>query len=58
MTDQPLCWDRIGMVLLLGFTVTVMAQALGHAFGAAFDAQVSILPFNEKILFYVLFYTL
>ncbi|KAK6640242.1 hypothetical protein RUM44_011928 [Polyplax serrata] len=40
MTDQPLCWDRIGMVLLLGFTVTIMAQALGHAFGAAFDAQL------------------
>ncbi|KAL0267316.1 UNVERIFIED_CONTAM: hypothetical protein PYX00_009620 [Menopon gallinae] len=40
MTDQPLHWDRLGMVLLLGFTVTIMAQALGHAFGAAFDAQL------------------
>lgn len=43
MTDQPFYWDRIGMVLLLGFVTTIMAQALGHAFGAAFDAQVSYL---------------
>ena len=47
MTDQPLNWDRIGMVLLLGFTVTIMAQALGHAFGAAFDAQVR--NFHQKL---------
>lgn len=49
MTDQPLYWDRIGMVLLLGFVTTIMAQALGHAFGAAFDAQVTYLKKSKKI---------
>lgn len=40
MADQPFSWERIGMVLLLGFATTVMAQALGQTYGAAFDAQV------------------
>lgn len=40
MTNQPLEAERIFKVLLLGILVTMMAQALGHAFGAAFDAQV------------------
>lgn len=49
MTDQPFQWDRIGKVLLLGIAVTIMAQALGHAFGAAFDSQVLVIYFFKNI---------
>lgn len=40
LTDQPFELDRLGKVLLLGIVITIMAQALGHVFGAAFDAQL------------------
>lgn len=43
MTDQPMEADRLLKVLLLGVLVTMMAQALGHTFGAAFDAQVYLI---------------